>query len=140
MQQNYIFGNMFQQHMCAKFNVDINSASAIMSNVRGKENLVYEYIRAIASLFQPIKYGIQPNPSGLYSDYDSFKRHFVKYWVNALDISKDDRERIKDIFDDETSNQESCKMRAVTSVFFENNQALTTEDCLNAIYEVFKII
>lgn len=138
MQQNYIFVNMFQQHMCTKFNVDINSASAIMSNVRGKENLVYEYIRDIASLFQPVQYG-QANPMGLYSDYDSFKKHFVKYWKNALDFSRDDIEKLKDIFDEEVSNQESCIKRVITSVFFENGKALTIDDCLNAIYEVFKI-
>lgn len=138
MQQNYIFGNMFQQHMCAKFNIDINSASAIMSNVIENENLVYEYIRDIASLFQLVQYG-QANPIGLYSDYDSFKKRSVKYWKNALDFSRDDIEKLKDIFDEEVSNQESCKKRVVTSVLFENGKALTIDDCLNAIYEVFKI-
>ncbi len=140
MQQYFIAGNQFQNHMWAKFNVDVNSASANMSNVRGKEKLVYEYVRDIASLFQPVRYGLQDNPMGLYSDYDSFKKHFVRYWKNALDISRADLDEIRDIFDEEVSSQENCKNRIVTSVFFDNGKALTIEDCLNAIYEVLKMV
>ncbi|MCM1237404.1 MAG: hypothetical protein NC489_45645 [Ruminococcus flavefaciens] len=140
MQQYFIAGNQFQNHMLAKFNLDITSASANMSNVRGKEDLVYGYVRDIASLFQPVRYGLQDNPMGLYSDYESFKKHFVRYWKNALDISKADLEEVRDVFDNEMSSQESCKNRAVTSVFFENGKALTIEDCLEAIYEVFKMV
>lgn len=139
MQQYFITGNQFQRHMWTKFDLDITSASVNMSNVRGKEKLVYEYVRDIASLFQPMRYGLQDNPMGLYSDYESFKKHFVRYWKNALDISRADLDEVRDIFDDEVSTQESCKNRAVTSVFFENGKALTIEDCLNAIYEVLKI-
>ncbi len=126
--------------MWAKFNVDVSSASANMSNVRGKEKLVYEYVRDIASLFQPVRYGLQDNPMGLYSDYDSFKKHFVRYWKNALDISRADLDELRDIFDEEVSSQENCKNKAVTSVFFENGKALTIEDCLNAVYEVLKMV
>ncbi len=140
MQQYFIAGNQFQNHMWAKFNVDVSSASANMSNVRGKEKLVYEYVRDIASLFQPVRYGLQDNPMGLYSDYDSFKKHFVRYWKNALDISRADLEELRDIFDEEVSSQENCKNKAVTSVFFENGKALTIEDCLNAVYEVLKMV
>ena len=139
MQQYFITGNQFQSHMWMKFNLDITSASVNMSNVRGKEKLVYEYVRDIASLFQPMRYGLQDNPMGLYSDYESFKKHFVRYWKNALDISRADLDEVRNIFDDVLSTQESCKNRAVTSVFFENGKALTIEDCLEAIYEVLKI-
>ena len=139
MQQYFITGNQFQRHMWTKFELDITSASANMSNVRGKEKLVYEYVRDIASLFQPMRYGLQDNPMGRYSDYESFKKHFVRYWKNALDISRADLDEVRDIFDDVLSTQESCKNRAVTSVFFENDKALTIEDCLEAIYEVLKI-
>lgn len=139
MQQYFITGNQFQSHMWTKFNLDITSESANMSNVKGKEKLVYEYIRDIASLFQPVRYGLQDNPMGLYSDYESFKKHFVRYWKNALDISRADLDEVRDIFDDVLSTQESCKNRAVTSVSFENGKALTIEDCLEAIYEVLKI-
>ena len=138
MQHYTIIGNQFQNQMSTKFSLDVNSASANMENVRGREALVYEYIRDIASLFQPVRYGSE-NPMGLYSDYDSFKKHFVRYWKNALDISRSDLDEIRDIFDEEMSSQESCKNRAVTSVFFENGKALTVEDCLNAVYEVLKI-
>ena len=139
MYQYSMIGNHFQTHMRTKFDLDVTSASANMSNVRGRENLVYEYIRDIASLFQPVRYGLQDNPMGLYSDYESFKKHFVRYWRNALDISRADLDEVRDIFDDVLSTQESCKNRAVTSVFFENGKALTIEDCLEAIYEVLKI-
>lgn len=138
MQHYTIIGNQFQNQMSTKFSLDVNSASANMENVRGREALVYEYIRDIVSLFQPVRYGSE-NPMGLYSDYDSFKKHFVRYWKNALDISRSDLDEIRDIFDEEMSSQESCKNRAVISVFFENGKALTVEDCLNAIYEVLKI-
>lgn len=140
MQQLFMAGNQFQNHIWTKFNLDITSASANMSNVKGKEKLVYEYVRDISSLFQPVRYGLQDNPMGLYSDYESFKKHFVRYWKNALDISRADLDEVRDIFDDEVSTQESCKNRAVTSVFFENGKALAIEDCLNAIYEVLKIV
>ncbi len=140
MQQYFIAGNQFQNHMWAKFNVDVSSASANMSNVRGKEKLVYEYVRDIASLFQPVRYSLQDNPMGLYSDYESFKKHFVRYWKNALDISRADLDELRDIFDEEVSSQENCKNKAVTSVFFENGKALTIEDCLNAVYEVLKMV
>lgn len=140
MQQLFMAGNQFQNHIWTKFNLDITSASANMSNVKGKEKLVYEYVRDISSLFQPVRYGLQDNPMGLYSDYESFKKHFVRYWKNALDISRADLDEVRDIFDDEVSTQESCKNRAVTSVFFENGKALTIEGCLNAIYEVLKIV
>ena len=138
MQHYTIIGNQFQNQMSTKFSLDVNSASANMENVRGREALVYEYIIDIASLFQPVRYGSE-NPMGLYSDYDSFKKHFVRYWKNALDISRSDLDEIRDIFDEEMSSQESCKNRAVISVFFENGKALTVEDCLNAVYEVLKI-
>lgn len=72
MQQYFIVGNQFQNHMWTKFSLDITSASANMSNVKGKENLIYEYVRDIASLFQPVRFGLQDNPMGLYSDYESF--------------------------------------------------------------------
>lgn len=140
MQQFFMAGNQFQNHMWAKFNLDITSASANMSNVKGKENLIYEYVRDIASLFQPVQYGLQDNPMGLYSDYDSFKKHFVRYWKRALDISQADLDKVRDIFDNELSNQESCKKRPITSVFFENGKALTIEDCLNAVYEVLETV
>lgn len=137
--QNIFTTNPFQNQMCIKFNLDINTAAAIMANVRGRENLVYDYIRDIASLFQPIRYGLQENPMGLYSDYDTFLKHFVKYWKNALDIFRAELDEIRDIFEEEMSNQESCKNRNVISVFFENGKALTVEDCLDAIYEVLKM-
>ena len=140
MQEFFMAGNQFQNHMWAKFNLDITSTSANMSNVKGKENLVYEYVRDIASLFRPVQYGLQDNPMGLYSDYDSFKKHFVRYWKRALDISQTDLDEIRDIFDNELSNQESCKKLPITSVFFENGKALTIEDCLNAIYEVLETV
>ena len=139
MQQYFITGNQFQRHMWTKFDLDITSASVNMSNVRGKEKLVYEYVRDIASLFQPMRYGLQDNPMGLYSDYESFKKHFVRYWRNALDISRADSDKISEMFDDELTTQESCKNRSITAVFFENGKALTIEDCLYAIYEVLKI-
>lgn len=139
MQQFIITGNHFQSHMWAKFNVDNSSTLASMANAKGRENLVYGYIMEIASLFHLMRYGLQENPIGLYSDYDTFKRHFVRYWRNALDISKADLDEIRDIFDEEISSQESCKNRAITSVFFDNGKALMIEDCLCAIYEVLKM-
>ena len=138
MWQYPITGNQFQSHMGIKFNYDVNSSSANMFNVKGKESLVYEYIIGLSALFQPVRYGLD-NPAGLYSDYDSFKKNFVRYWGNALDISKSDYDEIRDIFDAEVSSQTSCKNRSVTSVFFENGKALTVDDCLNAVYEVLKL-
>lgn len=119
MQQYFITGNQFQTHMCSKFNLDVTSASANMSNVRGRENIVYEYIRDIASLFQPVKYGMQENPMGLYSDYDSFKKHFVKYWKNALDLSREDLGEVKDIFDEEVPVRRVVKSRQLHLYFLK---------------------
>ena len=139
MQQNMIIGNQFQIHMWLQFNNDINSASASIENVIGRENLVYKYITDIAHLFHPIRYCWQGNPMGLYSDCDAFKKHFVSYWKNALDISRADLDEIRDIFDEAINSQESCRNMAITSVFFENGRALTIADCLGAVYEVLKI-
>lgn len=138
MQQYFVAGNQFQNQMWTKFSLDVRSASANMSNVRRKDDLVYEYIKDITPLVSVPRYGLG-NPLGLYSDYDSFKKHFVRYWKNALDLSRNDMDRIRDIFDEEISSQESCKNRPVISVYFENGQALTVEDCLSAIYEVLKM-
>lgn len=138
MQKYFIAGNQFQSFMQAKFEVDLNSELAIMSHVKGKEELVYGYIRDIATLFQPVRYDLD-NPMGLYSDYDSYKKHFLKYWKNALGISRAESDEIGNIFDEEVSQQENCKNRAVASVFFENGKALAADDCLNAIYEVLKM-
>lgn len=138
--QPIITGNQFQLQMNAKFNKDLSSALANISNVRGKEELVYRYIMDIGSLFQQKLYNMQDgNLMGLYSDYDTFKKHFIKYWKNALGFSREDLDELKDIFDEELSSQESCKNRPITSVFFENDKALTIEDCLNAVYEVMKM-
>lgn len=137
MQQNFLPGNQFQNGMQVKFSVDVTSKLAVTSYVSGKEELVYGYIREIGTLFQPV-YGLD-NASGLYSVHGSFKKHFVKYWRNALDISREDSDKLGDIFDEEVVSQESCKKRIVTSVFFEDGRALIAEDCLYAIYEVFKM-
>lgn len=138
--QKYVNGNQFQIQMCTKFNMDVNSSSINMSSVRGRENLVYGYIRDIGSLFQPPQYNLKDgNPMGFYSGYDSFKKHFVRYWKNALNISKEDLNDLKDIYDEEVSSQESCRNTNAMSVFFENGKALTIDDCLNMIYEVLKM-
>ena len=135
-----ICNNILSQEISFKV---ICGRSLILISIRHQQicqmSEVYEYVRDIASLFQPMRYGLQDNPMGLYSDYESFKKHFVRYWKNALDISRADLDEVRNIFDDVLSTQESCKNRAVTSVFFENGKALTIEDCLEAIYEVLKI-
>ena len=137
MQYNFIPGNQFQSYMQVKFNADLNSTLKVISHVRGKEALVYGYISEIADLFQPVNY-VLGNPSGLYSDYESFRRYFVKYWRNALDIPREDSDELKDIFDEGVSSQKSCKNGDASSELFENGKRLTATDCLNAIYEVFQ--
>ena len=138
MQKGFIMGNQFQSFMQAKFDVDLNSELAIMSHIRGKEGLVYGYIRDIAVLFQPVRYG-SDNAMGLYSNYETYKKHFIKYWRNAIGISRAESDELGNIFDEEVSKQENCKSRAVASVFFENGKALAADDCLNAIYEVLRM-
>ena len=63
------------------------------------------------------RYGLQDDPMGLYSDYESFKKHFVRYWKNALDISRADLDEVRDIFDDVLSTQESCKIELLHQCF-----------------------
>lgn len=138
MQKSFIVGNQFQSFMQVKFDVDLNSELAIMSHIKGNEELVYGYIRDIAVLFQPIRYGLD-NPMGLYSDYNSYRKHFIKYWRNAIGISREESDKLGNIFDEEVSKQENCKNRAVASVFFEDGKALAADDCLNAIYEVLRM-
>ncbi len=138
MQKGFIVGNQFQSFMQAKFNVDLNSELAIMPHIKGNEELVYGYIRDIAVLFQPIRYG-SDNPMGLYSNYNSYREHFIKYWRNAIGISREGSDKLGNIFDEEVSKQENCKNRAVVSVFFENGKALAADDCLNAVYEVLRM-
>lgn len=139
MQKGFIMGNQFQMYMGTKFNVDINSASVSMANVKGKENLVYEYINNMTSVFQMVNYGGE-NPNGLYANFNVFKKDFVGYWRNVLGISKGDSEKIEDVFDDAITTQESCKNRTAIAVFFENGKALVAEDCLYAIYDVMEMV
>lgn len=139
MQQS-IIGNQFQNHMSAKFNMDIYSPSAIMENVRGKETLVLGYINNIGVCFQPIKYNVYGNPNGLYADYTIFKKNFVKYWTRALNIAKTERQEVENIFDEAVISQENSKNLTTTVVFFENGNALTIDDCLNAIYDVMELV
>lgn len=135
MQQS-IIGNQFQNHMSAKFNIDLYSSSAIMANVRGKEALVMEYINNIGACFQPTRFDVYGNPNGLYADYATFKKDFVGYWRRALDIARTEAQELEDIFDEAVISQEKYRNRTTTSVFFEDGNALTIDDCLYAIYDV----
>lgn len=137
MQQRFIAGNRFQTHMNTKFNLDLNSVSVAMQRVKGKEDLVYEYIMAMASNFRVPNYN--ENPSDFYADYNLFKKDFVNYWRRVLDIAKTDSQQIEEIFDDVLITQEQSQGLATVKVLFENGQALTAEDCLYAIYDVLEL-
>lgn len=137
MQQRFIAGNRFQTHMNTKFNLDLGTASAAMQKVKGKEDLVYEYIMAIASIFRAPHYN--ENPSDFYADYSVLKKDFVNYWRRALDIEKTDSQQIEEIFDDALITQEQSSGLATVKVLFENGQALTVEHCLYAIYDVLAL-
>lgn len=139
MQQN-ILKNQFQSYMEAKFYEALPSTSAIMSNVRGKENLVYEYINKMGACIQQPKYDMHGNPNGLYANYALFKRDFVGYWRRALGISITGAQQLEAIFDDAVISQEQCKNLATISLYFENGSALTVNDCLTAIYDVLKLV
>lgn len=139
MQQN-ILKNQFQSYMEAKFFEALSSASAIMSNVRGKENLVYEYINKMGACIQQPKYDMHGNPNGLYADYALFKRDFVGYWRRALGLSIADTQQLEVIFDNAVISQEQCKKLATISLYFENGSALTVDDCLTAIYDVMELV
>ena len=137
MQQRFIAGNRFQTHMNTKFNLDLNSALTSMQKVKGKEDLVYEYIIAIASIFRAPSYN--ENPSDFYANYSVYKKDFVSYWRRALDIAKADSQQIEEIFDDALITQEQSKGLATVKILFENGQALTAENCLYAIYDVLEL-
>lgn len=137
MQQRFIAGNRFQTYMNTKYNLDLGSASAAIQRVKGKEDLVYEYIMAIASNFRAPHYN--ENPSDFYADYSVLKKDFVSYWRRALDIEKKDSQQIEEIFDDALITQEQSTGLATVKVFFENGQALTAENCLYAIYDVLDL-
>lgn len=91
-----ICNNILSQEISFKV---ICGRSLILISIRHQQicqmSEVYEYVRDIASLFQPMRYGLQDNPMGLYSDYESFKKHFVRYWKNALDISRADLDEVR---------------------------------------------
>lgn len=134
-------GSQFQIHMGIIFNRDILSNSASMLNVKGKENLVYEYINKMSSCIQqPMRFDDNGSPSGLYADYSDFKDHFVKYWRRALHIARTDKQQLEDILDEAVISQEQSKNLNITSIYFENGNALTVEDCLSAIYDVLEIV
>ena len=136
-----IAGNMFQNHMCAKFNMDVTMATSTQANVRGKEKLVYEYMNNLYSCFQPapLSFDVNGNPHRLYADYATFKKDFVRYWRRALDKTRADESEIEGIFDDAITTQEQCRKRNTTYVFFEDGKALTIDDCLRAIYDVLEL-
>lgn len=109
MQQYVMWGNQFQNQMWIKFNRDIGSMSARIVNTRERENLVYEYINSMGTILPAANYSFGKNMSGLYGDHEAFKKHFVRYWRNALNFSREESEKLKDIFDGELSSQESCE-------------------------------
>ena len=128
-------------YMGTIFNGDILSNSASMSNVRGKENLVYEYINKMGSCIQqPLRFDVNGNPSGLYADYSNFKDYFVKYWRRALDIARTDKQQLEEILDEAVISQEQSKKLNTIAIYFEDGNALTAEECLNAIYDVLEIV
>ncbi|MCM1087159.1 MAG: hypothetical protein NC419_03315 [Muribaculaceae bacterium] len=88
----------------------------------------------------PMMYDVNRNPSGLYADYSNFKNHFVKYWRRALNIARTDEHQIENILDEAIISQEQSKNLNITSIYFEDENALTTEDCLSAIYDVIEIV
>ncbi len=134
-------GNQFQRDMGIKFNSALLSTSVITPSVREKENLVYEYIKNLgACIQQPTRFDANGNPSGLYADYSNFKDHFVKYWRRALHIAMTDKQQLEDILDEAVISQEQSKNLNITSIYFENGNALTVEDCLSAIYDVLEIV
>ena len=137
MQQRFTAGNRFQTHMNTKFNLDINSTSVRMQGVNGKEDLVYEYIMAIAPNFRAPHYN--EDPSDFYADYSLFKKDFINYWRRALGIAKADSQQIEEIFDDVLITQEQSRGLATVKVLFENGQVLTAENCLYAIYDVLEL-
>ena len=137
MQQRFIAGNRFQTQMNAKFSLDLNSVSVAMQKVKGREDLVYEYIVAIASNFRAPHYN--ENPSDFYADYSVYKKDFVNYWRRTLDIGKTDSQQIEEIFDDALITQEQSSGLATVKVLFENGQVLTVDNCLYAIYDVLEL-
>ena len=134
-------GNQFQRDMGIKFNSDLLSASALTPSVREKEDLVYEYIKNMNSYIQqPMGFSANGNPSGLYADYSDFKNRFVKYWRRTLHIAMTDKQQLEDIFDEAIISQEQSKNCNITAIYFENGNALTVGDCLNAVYDAIEIV
>lgn len=131
-------GNQFQRDMGIKFNTALLSTS-LTSNVREKENLVYEYIKNMGSAFQTMGFGVYGNFGTLQANYEIFKKDFVQYWRRALGIAKTDTQPLEDILDEAVINQEQCRNLHTTFVYFENGNALTIEGCLSAIYDVLEI-
>lgn len=139
MQKN-IIGNLFQNHMWIKFNQDLYSTSAIMSKVRGNEDLVYEYINEMGLYIQNImKIDIDRNPYDLYADYITFQNEFVGYWRRALNIPRTEMQELKDIFDEVVISQDRCRNLNATVVFFENGNAIAVDACLKAVYDVLTL-
>ena len=139
--QHITTGSQFQMQVGTIFNGDILSNSASMSNVRGKENLVYEYINKMGSCIQQsMRFDVNGNPSRLYADYSNFKDNFVQYWRRALDIARTDKQQLEEILDEAVISQEQSKKLNTTSIYFEDGNALTAEGCLNAIYDVLEIV
>lgn len=117
----------FQERMKSKFNSDLFSKKAIVQNITGREDLVKGYI---TDLYNAVDVGVY-----LCADYEEFRKHFVKYWRQALDIPRENISELKEIFDEElVSGLKSKNLDQV--ITFETGMAISADDLLDAVYEV----
>lgn len=122
----------FQVRMRTKLSYDLLSTKAIMQNVIGREDLVKEYIIDLGNVIVPFDYDSQTLAA---ANYEEFRKHFVKFWRQALDIPRDSINELKDIFDDELVNLFRCKDAAL-AVIFDTKMTISADDLLDAVYEV----
>lgn len=124
----------FQERMRSKLNSDFLSKKAIMQNVTGREDMVKKFI---LDLYGNDLVEFKCDKVGVYlsANYDEYKKHFIKFWRQALDISRDNIGELNDIFDEELVAFEKCKDYE-WAVVFENGMTISADDLLDAVYEV----
>lgn len=138
MQMRFM-GNGYQSYLASLFEKDILSGIGRVKLIRGKEAIVYNYIETLSSIMSTQQLSSNKNPQGIYANYSNYKKCFVNYWRDALNISRADSNELEKIFDDSIISQKQANEVPEMHVYLNDDKAQSCKDCLIAIYDVFEI-
>lgn len=137
MKQNMLAGNAYQDCMRELFDRDLVYAVVPIPQIWGREYLVYSYISRLGQCFEDMEYRtLALSPYVIYTSLAAFKKNFVTFWSNVLDIEYSKELLIERVLDKRIVDKQLVRHIPQASLVFDNGGALTAQDCLNAIYDL----